>query len=80
MPDAGGPVWNDELIRRAWEAYQRDLPRLAEERPGQWVAYHGERQVGFAATRADLWQHCLERGLPGGSSGCSTSSRWRGKR
>jgi hypothetical protein len=42
-------------------AFKRDLPRLLQERPGQWVAYHGDEQVGFAATDLELWQQCLKR-------------------
>jgi hypothetical protein len=36
---------------------------LLQERPRQWVAYHGERQLGFAPTRAELWAECQRRGL-----------------
>jgi hypothetical protein len=36
------------------------------ERPGQWVAYHGDRQVGFAQHKHEMYQHCLQAGLPRG--------------
>lgn len=43
-------------------AFQRDLPALWEERPGQWVAYLGERQIGIAAQKGELHHLCLQRG------------------
>jgi hypothetical protein len=48
---------------QALRTYWRDLPQLLQERPGQWVAYHGDRQLGFAGTRYELWQECLKQGL-----------------
>ena len=42
---------------------QRDLPQLWTERPGQWVAFQGDRQLGFAAQKHELYQHCLQSGL-----------------
>jgi hypothetical protein len=50
-----------ESVRRSNAAYRRDLPRLLRERPGQWVAYHGDEQVGFAANDLELYQLCLKR-------------------
>ena len=32
----------------AEDAFRRDLPLLLKERPGEWVAYHGDRRVGIA--------------------------------
>jgi hypothetical protein len=46
---------------RALEAYRRDLPRLLVERPGQWVAYHGDQLIDFAATPPELWQEIRRR-------------------
>ncbi len=42
-----------DLGQQASRAFERDLPRLWAERPGQWVAYQGEL-LGFAkhTTRA----------------------------
>jgi hypothetical protein len=45
--------------------YRRDLPRLLEERPGQWVAYHGDQLVGFAKDQLPLVQECIRRGYRG---------------
>jgi hypothetical protein len=53
----------DALARQAILAFWHDLPQLLQERPGQWVAYHGDRQLGFGATRFELWQECLRKGL-----------------
>ncbi len=49
----------------ALATFRRDLPRLLEERPGQWVAYHGDQLVGFAKTARELHQECLRRGYRG---------------
>jgi hypothetical protein len=51
------------LGQQALEAFQRDLPRLWDERPGQWVAYQGERLLGFAEHKHELYQRCLGQGL-----------------
>jgi hypothetical protein len=53
-----------ERGKQAVLAFRRDLPRLLEERPGEWVAYHGEQQVGIAKTAIELYQECARRGLP----------------
>jgi hypothetical protein len=49
---------------QALAAFQRDLPSLWAERPGQWVAYQGDRRLGFAAHKHALYQQCFQRGLP----------------
>jgi hypothetical protein len=59
MPDFGIP----HMVARSREAFLRDLPRLLEVRPREWVAYHGDDQLGFAKTRTELYQACLRRGL-----------------
>ncbi|MFL5341496.1 MAG: hypothetical protein ACJ8F7_15225 [Gemmataceae bacterium] len=52
-----------ELGQEALQAFQRDLPGLSSERPGQWVAYQGGRQLKFAKHKHDLYQECFRRGL-----------------
>ena len=42
---------------------QRDLPQLYGQRPGQWVAYRGDQQVGFADQKHILYQQCFDQGL-----------------
>ena len=53
-----------QLQQQALRAFQRDLPQLWAERPGQWVAYQGDRQVGFARHKHELYQQCLQAGWP----------------
>jgi len=43
-----------DLGQQALRAFERDLPRLWAERPGQWVAYKGEHLLGFAAQQHEL--------------------------
>lgn len=52
-----------DLGRKALRAFEQDLPRLWNERPGQWVAYQGERLLGFAMQKHELYHQCFERGL-----------------
>ena len=53
----------DPLHQQALDAFQRDLPSLWAERPGQWIAYRGDRQLGFAPRKHELYQQCLQEGL-----------------
>ena len=52
-----------ELGKNALLAFWQDLPQLLQERPRQWVAYHGGRRLGFGRTRTELWQECLRQGF-----------------
>src|SRR5438552_3876706 len=54
---------NPALGLLALETFRRDLPRLLKERPGQWVAYHGDRLIGFGATPPDVYDELERRGL-----------------
>jgi hypothetical protein len=68
LPAHGGdnaprPFLVPPLVEQAQKAFCRDLPRLLRERPGQWVAYHGDKQLGFATTQAHLYQECLRHGI-----------------
>jgi hypothetical protein len=51
------------LQQQALRAFERDLPHLWAERPGQWVAYRGDEQIGFAPHKHELYQQCFQRGL-----------------
>jgi hypothetical protein len=53
-------------IRAAQEAYWRDLPELLKLKSGerQWVAYHRQQRIAFAATVAELYQECQRCGIP----------------
>ena len=52
-----------DVQQPALRTFQRDLPQLWAERPGQWVAYQGEQRLGFAAHKHELYQECFRRGL-----------------
>src|SRR5438270_411226 len=56
------PIRVPAAILEAQAAFERDLPRLLKERPGQWVAYRPEGPVLFAATSVELHQECWRRG------------------
>jgi hypothetical protein len=49
--------------QRALLAFERDLPQLWLVRPGQWVAYQADKQIGFAAKKHELYQRCFDLGL-----------------
>jgi hypothetical protein len=53
-------------IRASQEAYWKDLPELLQRKSKkrQWLAYHREQRVGFAATVAELYQKCAQLGIP----------------
>jgi hypothetical protein len=51
------------LIQQAEAAFRRDLEQLLKERPGQWVAYRGEKPVAFADDDFELARECLDRGI-----------------
>ena len=53
-------------IRQARAAWRQDLPTLLGRYPGQWVAYHGARQIAVGSNKTDLVQQCLRSGLQRG--------------
>jgi capsid protein len=57
------PIEIPPMIAQAQAAFRRDLPELMKTHYRQWVAYHGERRVGFARTKTELYQRCLKLGL-----------------
>jgi hypothetical protein len=52
-----------DLGQQALRAFESDLPRLWSERPGQWVAYQGERLLGFSEHKHALYRNCFDQGL-----------------
>jgi hypothetical protein len=52
-----------DLKQEALRTFQRDLPHLWKERPGQWVAYQGNQQLGFGVQKHELYQECFRRNL-----------------
>lgn len=53
----------NEQHRLAWEAFQRDFPKLYEEWPTYWVAYQGNQILGHSLHRHLLYDECRDRGL-----------------
>jgi len=71
--DTGGVAPQEAERRRrlarseqAWAAFQRDWPQLAQGHYGEWVAYHGDQQLGIGRTQTELYQACFQRGLKRG--------------
>lgn len=50
----------------ARQAFRRDLPRLLQTNPGEWVAYAGDRCLGFHASQRQLYQECYRKGFQRG--------------
>jgi hypothetical protein len=57
-------VGASELGKQAVQTFRRDLSRLLEERPGEWVAYHGTQRIGIAKTDQELYRKCATLGIP----------------
>jgi hypothetical protein len=59
------PEWAKvpRMIALSTIAYKRDLSKLLEQHPRQWVAYSGDRCLGFARQQIDLYERCLKLGL-----------------
>lgn len=57
------PSQGTDLKQQALMAFLRDLPHLVLQRPGQWVAYRGERLFDFAEQKHLLYHQCFNRGL-----------------
>src|SRR5438045_2730845 len=58
------PTGNSSPAKEAVAAFRQHLPRLLEERAGQWVAFHGSRLIGFARTDIELHRECRKRNIP----------------
>jgi hypothetical protein len=50
--------------RASIETFERDLPQLLREHPGQWVAYHHDRPLGIFASKDEAVRTCLARRVP----------------
>jgi hypothetical protein len=70
--EQGGPEPDDVAAEvspgtlRSQQAFWRDLPALLRDKRhcGQWVAYHGDEQIGIATTKTELIREVLRRGIP----------------
>ena len=40
-----------DLAEQSRRAFERDLPLLFQERPTQWIAYHGAQPLAFAVEK-----------------------------
>jgi hypothetical protein len=56
-------VQRSDLARQALQAFEKALPQLWAERPGQWVAYQGDHLLGFAAHQHELYHQCFAQGF-----------------
>src|SRR5262249_5294906 len=54
------PEWLEMLANAA---FMPDYEQLLAERPGQWVAYYGDRVVGFGPTEEEIRLECVRRGF-----------------
>jgi hypothetical protein len=61
-PPQDQPIRVPPAILAAQAAFERDLPRLLKERPGQWVAYRPEGPIAFAATDLEVLKECERLG------------------
>ena len=52
------------IIAKGREAFLRDLPQLLPNRFRQWVGYHGDKCLGFADCKSELYEACLAQGVP----------------
>jgi len=52
------------MIQHAQAAFRRDLPGLMKTHYLQWVAYHGDKRIGFSHSKTELVLECLRRGIP----------------
>jgi hypothetical protein len=63
-PDADDaePLPVHPLLTQGEDAFYRDLPELLKTHDHQWVAYSGDRRLGFARREADLYERCVRQG------------------
>jgi hypothetical protein len=62
-PNTPFPFVTHPMIDLALKTFESELPRLWEQRPGQWVAYHGDKQLGFGKTRTELLHKFWRQGI-----------------
>jgi hypothetical protein len=52
------------MIMRGQAAFRRELPALMKTHYRLWVAYHGDRRLGFGKSKVKLLREWLNRGIP----------------
>ncbi len=51
------------MIQKSIDAFRRDLPELLKTHYRKWVAYNGDKRIGFGKTETELYEKCFRRGL-----------------
>lgn len=51
------------MITLALQTYERDLPEMLKTHYRKWVAYHGDKRIGFGRTEMELYKRCFQMGL-----------------
>jgi hypothetical protein len=65
--DSGGE--NDsasaaDIQRIGWNTFRERLPKLLEEVPGKWVAFHGRKDVALESTMRELYEKLMRDQIP----------------
>ncbi len=47
---------------QAQQAFERDLPQLLQEHPGEWVAYRSDQRVICALHTQEIYEACFRLG------------------
>ena len=63
-PNTPLPFVTHPMIELALKTFESELPQLWKQRPGHWVAYHGDKQLGFGKTRTGLLHKVWRLGIP----------------
>ena len=66
LPKAEEPMPEEPIppmITLARQTYERDLPEMLKTHYMKWVAYHGDKRIGFGRTQTALYVQCLKMGL-----------------
>ena len=51
------------MIQKSIDTFRRDLPELVKTHNGKWVAYYGNKRIGFGRTETELYEEGFRRGL-----------------
>lgn len=52
------------IVAEAEKAFYSELDQLLDAHDGKWVAYHGEKKLGFGNSRVELLAECVKSGIP----------------
>jgi hypothetical protein len=63
-PDGPAPeVTIPPMYTLALQSFERDLPEMLKTHYRKWVAYHGDKRIGFGRSETKLYQQCLDMGI-----------------